>query len=57
LVGNAATVTKVKLELPVEIVKLNLIWVYGLYKQYGANYKENFILHERDDWQTIVEHL
>jgi hypothetical protein len=57
LIGNSATETKVKIELPLEIIKLNLIWVYELYRKYGSRYLEKSILHERDEWPALVERL
>ena len=40
LIGNPANEAKVKMELPIEIVKLNLIWVYESYKSSGSIYTE-----------------
>ena len=44
LIGNPANEAKVKMELPIEIVKLNLIWVYENYKDSGSIYTEEIVL-------------
>ncbi len=43
------------MDISVEIIKLNLIWVYEAYKKGKYEYKEELILKEREDWELLIE--
>lgn len=40
LAGNERSISKLKFQIPIELIKINLIWVYEEYKADKLEYSE-----------------
>ena len=46
---------KIKFKIPIEILKINLIWVYEDFKEYGEDFSEENILRKLEKWEDASE--
>lgn len=52
--GNERAMSKIKFQVPIELLKINLIWVYEEYKLYKVEYTDETILRVMHDWNTVI---
>lgn len=52
--ANDRSTNKVRILVPNELLKINLIWLYEDYVEAGQKFKEEQILRPREDWLEAI---
>lgn len=52
--GNKEVFLKIRLQIPLELLKINLIWLYEDYLAEGHQYTEELVLRPRESWEKVV---
>lgn len=55
LAGNQRSISKLKFQIPIELIKINLIWVYEEYKADKLEYNEKLVLKPIEDWELVID--
>lgn len=53
--GNQRAASKLKFQIPIELIKINLIWVYEELKASKNSLTDDFILKHLHEWEKIIE--
>ncbi len=52
--ANDRVLSKLKILIPVELLKINLIWTYNDFLEEKLDYSEETVLRVKEDWKDIV---
>lgn len=55
IAGNERAANKLKFQIPIELIKINLIWVYEEYKACKHTFSDDFILKHLHEWDKIID--
>lgn len=53
--GNQRAMNKLKFQIPVELLKINLIWIYEDFKKSKLKYSQDLVLKHLHEWNEIVD--
>lgn len=54
-IANERGLSKIRILIPIELLKINLIWIYEDYKNQQIVYSEANILRTKEEWPDIIK--